>query len=64
MTQKPSGTTAGFTSAVSNMAPDDVVYRYVDLQNEGTMDGTAVAHDITIQVRDGAELSKLVESVN
>ena len=27
-------------------------------------DGTAVAHDITIQVRDGAELSKLVESVN
>lgn len=64
LTQKPSGTTAGFTSAVSNMAPDDVVYRYVDLQNEGTMDGTAVAHDITIQVRDGAELSKLVESVN
>lgn len=27
-------------------------------------DGTAVAHDVTIQVRDGADFSKLVESVN
>lgn len=42
LTQKASGTTAGFTSAISNMAPEDVVYRYIDLQNEGTMDGTAL----------------------
>jgi hypothetical protein len=50
LTQTASGTTAGFTTAISNMAPDDVVYRYIDLKNDGSMDGTA----LTIKLADSA----------
>ena len=50
LTQSASGATAGFTSAVTNMAPDDVVYRYIDLKNEGSMDGTA----LTLKLADSA----------
>jgi len=40
--QGPAGATAGFTTNISDMAPDDVVYRYIDLKNDGTMSGTAL----------------------
>jgi spore coat-associated protein N len=33
---------AGFTTAITNMAPGDVVNRYVDLSNSGTLDGRAL----------------------
>ena len=50
LTQSASGATAGFTSPVSNMAPDDVVYRYIDLVNAGSMDGTT----LTLKLADSA----------
>jgi len=50
LTQTASGTTAGFTTAISNMAPDDVVYRYIDLKNDGSMDGTG----LTLKLADSA----------
>lgn len=34
---------AGFTQAISNMAPGDVVNRYVTLKNDGTLDGQALS---------------------
>ena len=41
LTMSPGGNnTAGFTQEVSNLAPGDVVNRYVDLLNPGTLDGT------------------------
>jgi hypothetical protein len=37
---------AGFSNAISNLAPGDVVNRYVDLTNNGTLD----AQNLTVQV--------------
>ena len=34
---------AGFTQAITNMAPGDVVNRYVTLKNDGTLDGQALS---------------------
>ena len=33
---------AGFTSSISNLAPGDVVNRYIDVTNGGTLDGQAL----------------------
>ncbi|HEY0561227.1 MAG TPA: TasA family protein [Frankiaceae bacterium] len=41
-----SGST-GFTSAVANLAPGDLVYRFVSLQNNGTLDGTGLTLGVT-----------------
>lgn len=43
LTQAASGTTGltgGITTAISNMAPGDVVNRFIDITNAGTMAGT------------------------
>lgn len=40
LTQAASGATGGITTAISNMAPGDVVHRFIDLTNTGTMGGT------------------------
>lgn len=37
----------GFTQAVTNLAPGDVVNRYVDLTNGGTLDGQALTLKVT-----------------
>ena len=50
LTQSASGSTAGFSSSISNMAPDDIIYRYIDLKNEGSMNGTA----LTLRLADSA----------
>lgn len=44
LTMAANGT--GFSSAISNLAPGDVVNRYVDLTNSGTLDAQA----LTVQV--------------
>jgi spore coat-associated protein N len=41
-----SGST-GFTGAVTNLAPGDLVYRFVSLQNNGTLDGTGLTLAVT-----------------
>jgi hypothetical protein len=38
---------AGFTSAVAGLAPGDVVNRYVDLTNNGTIDGNGLTLGVT-----------------
>lgn len=38
---------AGFTQAISNLAPGDVVNRYVDLTNDGTLDGKTLTLKVT-----------------
>jgi len=38
---------AGFTQAVSNLAPGDAVNHYVDLTNGGTLDGQALSLKVT-----------------
>ena len=38
---------AGFTTAVSNLAPGDTVNRYVNLANSGTLDATALTLKVT-----------------
>ena len=50
LTQSASGSTAGFSSSISNMAPDDIIYRFIDLKNEGSMNGTA----LTLRLADSA----------
>jgi hypothetical protein len=40
LTQTASGSTGGITTAISNLAPGDVVHRFIDLTNAGTMSGT------------------------
>ena len=40
LTQAASGASGGFTTAISNMAPGDVVHRFIDLTNTGNMGGT------------------------
>ena len=50
LTQSASGSTAGFSSSISNMAPDDIIYRYIDLKNVGSMNGTA----LTLRLADSA----------
>ncbi len=44
------GITGGLSTAISGMAPGDVVNRFVDLKNTGTMDGTG----LTLQLADSA----------
>lgn len=38
---------AGFTTAIANLAPTDVVNRYVDITNTGTLDGKALTLTVT-----------------
>jgi hypothetical protein len=40
LTMTPEG--AGFTQAISDLAPGDMVNRYVDIANSGTLDGQAL----------------------
>ncbi len=41
------GITGGFTSPVTSMAPGDTVNRYIDLKNDGTLDGLSPTLQIT-----------------
>jgi hypothetical protein len=50
-----SGNGSGLTTAISNMMPNDVVNRYVAVQNAGTSDGQSLTLSIT-----GATANKLV----
>jgi len=53
LTQAPSGQTgltAGFNTAVTNVAPGDTINRYVDITNGGTMAGQSM----TLQLADAA----------
>lgn len=45
LTMTPNG--AGFTQSISNLAPGDVVNRYVDVANSGTLDGQALTLAVT-----------------
>lgn len=42
-----SGITGGFTAPVSTMAPGDIVNRYIDLKNDGSLDGLSPTLQIT-----------------
>lgn len=45
LTMTPNGT--GFSQAISNLAPGDVVNRYVDVSNTGSLDGQALTLVVT-----------------
>ena len=51
---------AGFTTAVSNLAPGDVVNRYVNLANNGTLD----AAGLTLGVTDTVNSKLTTDAVN
>jgi len=50
----------GFTTAISNLAPGDVVKRYVDLTSSGTLDATG----ITLAVTDGTATKLTTDATN
>ena len=63
LTQAPSavsGLTAGFSSAITLMAPGDTVNRFVDLTNGGTLD----ANTTTLKVADGAATTLTTDGTN
>jgi hypothetical protein len=51
---------AGFTAAISNMAPGDVVNRYVDLTNNGTLD----AQGLTLAVAAGGSNALITDGTS
>jgi hypothetical protein len=50
----------GFSNAISNLAPGDVVNRYVDLTNSGTLD----AQNLTVQVAGTGASALLTDGVS
>jgi hypothetical protein len=51
---------AGFTQAVTNLVPNDTVYRYVDVTNNGTADGT----NLTLQIASSASNKLTTDTTN
>jgi spore coat-associated protein N len=51
---------AGFTSAIANLAPTDIVNRYVDLSNTGTLDGRA----LTLAIADATPTKLTTDATN
>jgi hypothetical protein len=51
---------AGFTQAVANLVPTDTVYRYVDVSNSGTADGT----NLTLQIASSATNKLTTDTTN
>lgn len=47
LTQTSAGVSGGIESNISGMAPGDVVYRYLDLTNSGTMSGASLTLKVT-----------------
>ena len=60
LTQAASGATGGITTAISNMAPGDVVNRFIDITNAGTMDGT----NLRLKLADSAATALTTDATN
>jgi hypothetical protein len=60
LTQGSAGASGGIESNISAMAPGDIVYRFLDLTNSGTMAGTS----LTLQVIDGLASSLSTNATN
>ena len=60
LTQAASGATGGITTAISNMAPGDVVNRYIDVTNAGTMSGT----NLKLKLADASSTALTTDATN
>lgn len=60
LTQAASGATGGFETAISNMAPGDVVSQFIDITNAGTMEGT----NLRLQLADSSPTTLTTDGTN
>jgi len=56
LTLTDSGTSKGFSTTLGSLAPSDVVNRYVEVKNTGSLDGT----NVTLQLADQAATPSLL----
>lgn len=60
LNQAASGASGGITTAISNMAPGDVVNRFIDITNAGTMSGT----NLTLKLADATSTALTTDAAN